>query len=86
MYLLAIHSGWVPSTSPVAHCREGHAGVVGVRSDSATSSNRMTANPSRQTEVESDGVYLDHDAGMVKVDGSWLDGGRCVGPRDLSGI
>lgn len=80
---LAIHSGWVPSTSPTAYRRGGHAVVVEARSDSATSSNRTTASPSRQTEVATDAVYPDDDAGMVKVDGSWLDGGCCFEPQDL---
>lgn len=52
MYLLAIHSDWVPSTSPAAHRREGHAVVLGGQSDSATSSNRKIANPFRQIRVE----------------------------------
>jgi hypothetical protein len=74
---LAIQSSWVLLTSPAAHRREGHAAAVEGRSDSATSSNRMTANPSRRIGTESDGVVLDHDAGVFKADGSWLDGGRC---------
>jgi hypothetical protein len=77
IYSLAIQSSWVLLTSPAAHRREGHAAAVEGRSDSATSSNRMTANPSRRIGTESDGVVLDHDAGVFKADGSWLDGGRC---------